>query len=437
VQGSYGKYINPEINKWKPIGYYPKNDPKGKPFEYLECTDTRTPRQKFIDDYGWVIQWGAVLATIIASALTGGGALALTFEILVEMGVGAAVAYRDFEKGNNVDMAVSILTGLAPWLKTLKGFRGVSADGWDEISTLLGTNRYNGFKLIDDYKRFYDDLSEEGRQAWNIIARRDDIGRDLLTRGLKKEFAENGSKIFWKEAAEMFAKNPDKVWRINFVRRLWAREAGTNLLIAGVGILSELMWGEELNAKDRELLNNLQLVIPKEAQLEILQNLYVIDDVEKQKRVVRKVGEMFGRELSSSKTSGAKKHYEEVKWALKNAETKEIFKSEGLDYEEISEDPIKTQWTDKTLEQLESEGYVEFPWDQNPNKYPQDQLLIKNDWFWIKKENLKINQPDDKNIETPEKDLNIEKIPKEIQKTDSIPNDSTNKKTSLKYPPYF
>jgi hypothetical protein len=421
VQGSYGKYINPEINKWKPVGYYPKNDPKGKPFEYLKCTDTRTPRQKFIDDYGWVLQWGAIVATIIASAFTGGGTLALTFEILIEMGVGAAVAYRDFEKGNNVDMAVSILTGLAPWLKTLKGFRGVSADGWDEISTLLETKRYNGFKSADDYARFYDDLSEEGKEAWNILARRDDIGRDILTNQLKQEFAENGSKIFWKEAAEMFAKNPDKVWKIDFVRRLWVREAGTNLLISGLGILAELSWGEELNAKDRESLNDLQLVIPAEAQLEILENLYVINDAEKQKRIWRKIVQRMSREsVNNPELEKERKEFEN--WYMGNSIVKQVFQEEGEEYKDIEEDKISSEETKMSIEQLENGGYVKFPYDQYPEDYPKDQLLIKDRWYWIKKENLKDPYQDKENPSTQDTIPNQKKI------------DSTNK---MKIPPYF
>ncbi len=394
--GAKGHFVDSSWNLWYFKGYYPKiGDKYGEPFQYLKCTDTRTTRQKVIDDYGWLIQWGGVIATIIAGAFTGGGAWVLTAEILAEMGIASFIAYRDWEKGNNVDMAVSILTGLAPWMKTFKQFRGISKSSWKEISDKLVDTKFNKFANPDDYVKFYDELSPDAKKAWNAIARQEDISRDFITKQIGDEFAQDGSKIFWRQANDFFKTNPDNILKIDFVKRLWARELGLNLLITGLGVITGMIWGEELDAKNKEELNNLALDIPENAQLEILQNLIVINDVEKAKRILDRM--LIVLRNNANNNPGLKEIQDDIKkWKIQNAQIKKIFKEEGLVYIEISEDGIDTTETEKSPETLTQEGYVKLPYDHDPESYPEDQLIQSDGWYWLKKENIK-SQPWDEN----------------------------------------
>jgi hypothetical protein len=66
--------------KWIFKGFFSKEDK----LEYEEpvWVDTRTPKQIFIDKYGTILQFGGIIATIIAGALTGGAGWVLWAEIL-------------------------------------------------------------------------------------------------------------------------------------------------------------------------------------------------------------------------------------------------------------------------------------------------------------------------------------------------------------------
>jgi hypothetical protein len=410
MAGAYGKWVDALNNQWEILGYRNKENIF---WPYIQCLDVRTPRQKWVDDNGWWLQWAGILVTAVAGVFTGGATWILAAEILAEMSIAGFVAYREYEKGNNVEAAVSVVTGLLPWLKAGKAFRGVSKKGWTNISETLTNNsgKYNNFQSADDLKTFYDDLSIDGKNAFNVIQRQDEVSRQLLLgQDFASELAANGEKAFLEKAKEMFKLYPDAKIKIDFIRRLWAKELGLNFGVIGFGMVVEAMWGDILDSKHKELLNGLILSVPPNAQLEILFNLAQINpsrapefaarwkqEQNKLKELQEKMkqagpgGVNYYINTNKEKVNIGMKNLsnEMAEWAINQEALKRSMESIGQNYQDISEDELPSDFLKYDPKKLEQEGYTKLSWEDDTSIYPDENIIFTTDGPWVKPVELK------------------------------------------------
>jgi len=256
---------------WR-FGYY-RNFKTKKPYTPPEWVDNRSDYQRFVDEYGFAIQITAAVATAIAGLLTGGAAWVLYAEIIIEAGLGAAVGFRELEKGENVSAALSFITGALPMLKLSKMFRGIPNEVFAELSEKLSKAGLTKSSNVEDYVKFYNGLSESEQLVMSKLLTQDEVTRNLLLKELKTAVSDDLPKIIIKELKNMVKSKPELLKSISFFNKIWARELSANAFFILLGILVNAAWGDVLNSEDLEKLKGVYINIPKELQKEMAFNL--------------------------------------------------------------------------------------------------------------------------------------------------------------------
>jgi hypothetical protein len=367
-------------NLWR-FGYY-RNLKTKEPYTPPEWVDKRSDYQRFVDDYGFAIQIAAALGTAIAGMLTGGAAWVLYAEIALEAGLGAAVGFRELEKGENVSAALSFITGALPMLKLSKMFRGIPEGVFTELSEKLSKAGLTKSSNVEDYVKFYNGLSESEQLVMSKLLTQDEVTKNLLLKELKTAVSDDLPKIIIKELKNMVKSKPELLKSISFFNKLWARELSTNAFFILLGILVNAAWGDVLNSEDLEKLKGVYINIPEELQKEMAFNL-LSNDAEVLKKLpqtesVKKI-ETFTKLNKKGKSWG--KYY--------NTVMKDSIQEAGGVYTELPEDENKAVDNKKgSLEdekKLRKEGFIPESELKNENTvYDYTQVNGVN-WFKIKR----------------------------------------------------
>ena len=363
---------------WR-FGYY-RNFKTKAPYTPPEWVDERSDYQRFVDDYGFAIQITAALATAAAGFFTGGAAWVLYAEIVIEIGVGAAVGFREIEKGENVSAALSFITGVLPMLKLSKMFRGIPNEVFAELSEKLSKAGLTKSSNVEDYVKFYNGLSESEQIIMNKLLRQDDVTKNLLLKELKTSLSDDLPKIMIKEFENMIKTNPELLKSISFFNRLWVRELSTNALFVLLGITVNAAWGDVLNSEDLEKLKGIYQNIPEELQKEMAFNLFS-NDAEVLKKLpqtesVKKI-ESFTNLNKKGKSWG--KYY--------NTVMKDSIQEAGGVYKELPEDENKSADNKKGSvedeKKLRKEGFIPFSELKNEQTVYDYTKLNGVDWFKV------------------------------------------------------
>jgi hypothetical protein len=189
---------------WLFKGYFFGN----KRYTQPEWVDERSEYQKFVDEWGLMLQLSVIVGTIIAGAVTGGGAWVLTIEIILELSVGLMVGLRELERGENVAATVSFITALLPMLKLTKTGVGFSDEIFKSLSEKVKNSNLIKTSTIDEYIEFYKTLTDNEKILLKKITKEDEVR--LFTGELKTLF-ENPEMLFTK-----LNKNPEIKKRIQY-----------------------------------------------------------------------------------------------------------------------------------------------------------------------------------------------------------------------------
>jgi len=270
INGTYGTYIT-RINGsgtvgWKFKGFYDKSR---NVFPQPEWVDDRSGYQKFVDDWGTAIQITLVVGTVIAGIYTGGASWVLTAEILVELGVGAAVGYREFEKGNNVAAGLSLITGMLPVLKLSKAFAGLSTAAMKTLSGKLAKSGLSEASDVKSYIKFYRSLDVDEQKVLSQLLKQDEAAMGAIM----KEFASTIGDDALKAVKTAASKNPKILKDLKFWDKLWARELTSNAVVGVLGITIGVLWGKELNNAEKQAIEDVYLKVPDEHKKEFIYNL--------------------------------------------------------------------------------------------------------------------------------------------------------------------
>jgi hypothetical protein len=248
------------------------------PYQQPEWVDKREPYQKFIDEYGTAIQITAALATAAAGFLSGGAAWVLWAEIVLEGGLGVAVGIRDVQKGENVGAALSFITGVLPMLKLSKTFTGIPKKEFAELSEELANAGLTKSSDVSKYVEFYNGLSPTKQKIMSKLLKQDDNFKGQLLKSLGDELPDIANASFKK----MIKENPELLKKIPFFERLWVRELETNALFIVILTLINVVYGDVLNAKDKERLDGVYSKIPESLKKEMAFNLLANGDKAKE-----------------------------------------------------------------------------------------------------------------------------------------------------------
>jgi hypothetical protein len=341
------------------------------PYQQPEWVDKREPYQKFIDEYGTAIQITAALATAAAGFLTGGAAWVLWVEIVLEGSLGVAVGIRDVQKGENVGAALSFITGVLPMLKLSKTFTGIPKKEFAELSEELANAGLTKSSDVSKYVEFYKGLSPTKKEIMSKLLKQDDYFKGQLLKSLGDELPDIAKASFKK----MIKENPELLKSIPFFERLWVRELGTNALFTIILTIIDSVYGDVLNAKDKEKLDGVYSKLPESLKKEMAFNLLANGDKSK--------------EILESESFKAMIDVEDIgesaaKWY--NTRLKDSVTQVGRPYVELPDDST-TALKDIKTTQVDEKSYREQGWiprsELKKGQRPDDYMFI-NGVDWVK-----------------------------------------------------
>lgn len=292
--------------------------------------DKRNDYQKFVDEWGNILQWTTIVATAVAGLFCEGCTLPLSWELAIELGVGGMVGFREFEKGEDIAGTFSILTGLLPGLKYFKEFRGIDDKIFKSLSLKFAQSGLKKTSSIEDFIVFYNKLDVEEKKIIDKIFRSgDDYSKDELLKVLPRLMREGLGNKMYKEFMDMWKQNPELFRKIPLFERLWARELSSNLTFGVAQLLVQWKYGtnldksksDKLTKEEKEKLDGLYLTIPDNLKKEISINLIgnpdfagqIIDNLKKSPELQKPI------DSASSKISGGLSEFYKKQKAIKDS----------------------------------------------------------------------------------------------------------------------
>ena len=371
------------------IGYFTDGkNPQPFPQEVIE--DDRNAYQKFIDDWGSVIQWTTAIVTavgaIFAAPFTYGGSLVLWAELGLELGVGLAVGIREIQKGNDIAGVWSIIFGTLPAYKYIPELKGVAGSTLDELSVAFANSGLSSKSTFSQYLKFYRNLNPEQRRALDLVIRGGDV--QSATR-----IADDLYSTYAAGFANMWKKNPKLFKPIEVYDRLWARELSANLTTSLAAYLDNYLHPELSTINDPNLTNemkdkldgvfeNVPETLKKQMGHLLLEDpdraIDFLDSEEKEK--VESIGMKAVDKNSDLVSDGLSRLWVES--------FKDFSKKTGKEFDlNVDEIFAGEKMTPTQMEELKKRGYIEMKdLDQN-QKY--DSLRYINNIYYVKPLNEK------------------------------------------------
>lgn len=252
----------------KPVGYFSDNDEE---YETPNSGDLRSGFDRFIDDWGTTIQIVGAIGFAVAGAFTGGAAWALAGELIVELSLASALAYRALEEENSWGAGMELLFGMLPFLKLSKQFVGIS----DEVFQSLGSkwSQISNAKNMTQKQlgEFWVSLTDEEAKAFAKIIRQEDV--------ILRQFAGDTGEAF--EVVREAMKLVDSTDEAKRVITKFARSsAGKELKLTGILLGLDLLKETYLPFNDKQI-KTIESILKaaNESQYgEIMETLLNLDD---------------------------------------------------------------------------------------------------------------------------------------------------------------
>lgn len=229
-------------------GYFLNGD-TNYPFENLKFVDPRTSWDRIVDDYGTAAQWIMGGVFFVAGFFTEGATWWLWAEIAAEGALGAVVAQREFEKGNNISAISSILFGLTPWMKTTKLYGKIPVQQADEMIESMKSAGLTAESTSTDVIRWWRNASPTAKETFKIAMRS------------QNEFSEAMIKQRWAGGYEKFMQylkaHPRAIDNISWYMKSNYAELLMNGFLEGLDILVNATLGRTLNNSEKEALTKI------------------------------------------------------------------------------------------------------------------------------------------------------------------------------------
>lgn len=237
-----------------------------KPYTQPTVTDTRTTMDFLVDEYGTAAQLATAAVFIAASIATGGlGGLALfATEIAIEGTLGALIAQREWEKGNEVGAGFELLFGLTPGLKGTKLFRGLSKSQVDNIVKKMGEAGLKAESTTDELVTFYRSLTETDQQIFSRMIR--DTSDELTEASLKKLMGKQLTEEFYDYAKA----NPEIFKDLKWFQKVFAKEGAVNGGLLLLTLAYEVLLGTPMTEQEKMEAKGVITTVPEELRIHFL-----------------------------------------------------------------------------------------------------------------------------------------------------------------------
>ena len=366
----FGGIMNPEVY-FKFLGYYSWDSKKY--YEPPKLEERREDWQIFVDDWGTLIAIGASVAAAIIGSFFG-ATEAVILEILIEGIIGGVMAYRDFQKGNNIGVAFNIFFALCPWLKLSKYFRGISDEVFKSLAKKLGESGLSSSSSLDEYVRWYEsaDLTEQERKLFTMFMEYDDITKQKMVKELAEGLKNKGADeiIAFMEAEGiiqggfkgMVEAHPELLSDVKFLQKLWAKELTLQLGVGvGIGFMVNLCCSDMFNDNDKAKLSELETVIPDSLKEMIAINLAM--NAEKSPEITNALYDGLQSNVIPEAVNNTKEYWlSTAKDSVLNAGGTPVIIDSTSMYEGgswVIDSKIK-RMNDRQLQKLKDDGWVTF-----------------------------------------------------------------------------
>jgi hypothetical protein len=237
-----------------------------KPYTQPTVTDTRTTMDFLVDEYGTAAQLATAAVFIAASIATGGlGGLALfATEIAIEGTLGALIAQREWEKGNEVGAGFELLFGLTPGLKGTKLFRGLSKSQVDNIVKKMGEAGLKAESTTDELVTFYRSLKETEQPVFSRMIR--DTSDELTEASLKKLMGKQLTEEFYDYAKA----NPEIFKDLKWFQKVFAKEGAVNGGLLLLSLAYEVLLGTPMTEQEKMEVKGVITTVPEELRIHFL-----------------------------------------------------------------------------------------------------------------------------------------------------------------------
>jgi len=337
-------------------------DQNGDVLKQPNIVDNRNELQKFQDEWLIWVQLAAAVGTAILAVYIPIG-WGLTIELITELGLGGLAAQRDFQKGNNVAAASSILLGLLPALKLTKWYRGVDPATFTSLSKKMAGANLNASSTVEDYVKFYNKLNPNQQKLMTQMLEQDRITRDKMLKEIAEKLGKPQKAEFMIDGLVKMAKqNPEVLKDLKLFDKLWARELRGAAGVLALYKIVDTVWGEQLNDKQKQSIEWIYEKLPETLKREYLYNLFansenlpeIADNVERLKT-----------DLLGSTDEMAQNSAEILGADMYNKIASDSITQTGGKYDELYDDPTKSTDIDdinlnqSEIDSLKSEGWVE------------------------------------------------------------------------------
>jgi hypothetical protein len=388
-----------DVGIWYPSTFKNKN---GDQWINPKVEDVRSSYQKFIDEWGLVIQLGTAAITIIAGIFTAGTAWwLLPAELGLELTVGTMVGLREFEKGNNISGVMSIIFGALPGLKYSKYFRGINPKTFESLSVKMGNAGLNESSSVGDYVKFYNRLNDEEKSLMSQFLEHDDLTKREIIKSVGEYISKKESKDFIVKFDEIFdlpgGYSPGQMIKpenLPLLKKLWVRELGSNGAVIVIDGILNLCCNKQLNNEQKQTFEWIYWKLPETTQEELLVNFVnyankspeILDSI-KNDPVYQDLKDALGEEIRQSA--------ENVHTYLDSV-LSDNFNENGAKYIQLSSDSTESNLdldrdlkvNNEELDSLKNNGWVlmsDLPYEEWPEDFNSDNLKTINGERYIKK----------------------------------------------------
>jgi hypothetical protein len=362
-------------------GFYVQGLPQSDETRYKspKWVDKRNKYERFIDEYGIAVQLATAALTILLAPVTGGGSLALLLEIGLELGVGLPVAIREWQRGDRIDSAFSVITSLLPALKLSKQFTGIKKSAWEGLSRSLRSAPPSSASP-EIFARWVSMLDPEESKLLHMLIDDDAYHLNKLLKQVEGMSPNTLNQFLISDIRIAMGNNPDIVQKFKFWKTIGGRDLKRNLMAGGVSFLLALFLGDKLDANDAGKLDKLWQEIPDTYKPEFYDN--IVNNPEKIPEIIESLSRADVTKLNLYDKSGVQKdltNYLNTKVRDIIGDDKYIEtgddSSEGLKNETIN---------DKELDSLKQNGWISIDdWD-GESKYDESTMRQLNGLVWFK-----------------------------------------------------
>ena len=258
VFNSKFKITKPNTSSYMTVGGVPKTENRPTKIEYYglynqsgdeyenDSADLRSGLDKFIDDWGVTIQLVGALGFAVASIFTGGASGVLAAEIIAELTIAGALAYRAYEsEKGGFAVGMEMLFGALPLLKTSKNLVGISDDVIGSIATKWNNARFSKEITEKEFVSFWIKLTDEEAKAFKQILTQEDWILAQLAKLV------NSERKLMRSAFEVAQKNNESIK--NIALKFWKSSAGQELKLTGLLMLVDIAMQVFGNTTDKQL----------------------------------------------------------------------------------------------------------------------------------------------------------------------------------------